>query len=349
VVIAIIAILIGLLLPAVQKVREAAARSRCSNNLKQIALSAHNYHSAKGSLPPGWLGPREGYTYYDGVSQGYGVLAILLPYMEQDALYRQLKLPMDVNIYTGDASFNPAPLTYRAWYDSDAEFNVGRNRVKTFECPSDPMQVSTDTQDGPIATLITPAATAPGDSNTYVAGGLYYGAGANNVDLGKTNYVGVAGCNGKALNLGSSPMGPGVEMDQYIGLLYNRSKVTLEGASSADGTSNTLMFGEGFGGTQNVNGFITDTYWAWLGCGAAGTRRGLGPDGSFLGTYVGFGSYHNGITLFAFGDGAVRALKNAGTSNRTPGGNYYTSPNGIMQQLGGYKDGRSADTTSVAN
>src|SRR5262245_56301180 len=82
VVIAIIAILIGLLLPAVQKVREAAARTTCSNNVKQLALACHNYENANGVLPP----------YSIATTSEYGSAHfLLLPYIEQENVYRQAK------------------------------------------------------------------------------------------------------------------------------------------------------------------------------------------------------------------------------------------------------------------
>src|SRR5438477_1853794 len=80
VVIAIIAVLIGLLLPPVQKVREAAARSTCSNNVKQLVLACHNYHDANGTLPP--------YAATIGTTAGSAHFFIL-PYLEQSSIAQQ--------------------------------------------------------------------------------------------------------------------------------------------------------------------------------------------------------------------------------------------------------------------
>src|SRR5437764_1435594 len=90
VVIAIIGILIGLLLPAVQKVREAANRAKCQNNLKQIGLGVHGYHDANGVLPAG-KGPNYLSTMPSAANYArWSVHARLLPYIEQDNLYRSI-------------------------------------------------------------------------------------------------------------------------------------------------------------------------------------------------------------------------------------------------------------------
>jgi prepilin-type processing-associated H-X9-DG protein len=92
VVIALIAILMGLLLPAVQKVREAAARLSCQNNLKQIGLAMHNYHFTYGALPPGYVATANS----SSTAPGWGWATFILPYIEQGNLYYQIDLSQAV-------------------------------------------------------------------------------------------------------------------------------------------------------------------------------------------------------------------------------------------------------------
>jgi prepilin-type N-terminal cleavage/methylation domain-containing protein/prepilin-type processing-associated H-X9-DG protein len=86
VVLAIISVLIGLLLPAVQRVREAGNRMQCANNLKQLGLACHQYHDAQQSFPSGYVAT----AAYPDTTPGWGWGTLLLPYLEQDNLYRQI-------------------------------------------------------------------------------------------------------------------------------------------------------------------------------------------------------------------------------------------------------------------
>src|SRR5262249_11141662 len=92
VVIAIIALLMALLLPAIQKVREAANKMLCGSNIRQIMIAAHNYHNDYNKLPPGYLGPipNLGSANYGSTNGSHvGMLALLLPYLEGDNIFKQ--------------------------------------------------------------------------------------------------------------------------------------------------------------------------------------------------------------------------------------------------------------------
>jgi prepilin-type N-terminal cleavage/methylation domain-containing protein/prepilin-type processing-associated H-X9-DG protein len=130
-VIAIIAVLIGLLLPAVQKVRESAARLSCKNNLKQIGLALHNYHDSIDRLPSGYSTKVTSSGLETG--PGWGWAAHLLPQVEQDNLFRQINLTLPVGA--------PGHAAARI------------QALKIFRCPSDstPDRFTVQTANIPVA------------------------------------------------------------------------------------------------------------------------------------------------------------------------------------------------------
>jgi prepilin-type N-terminal cleavage/methylation domain-containing protein len=164
VVIAIIAILIGLLLPAVQKVREAAARSQCSNNFKQIGLALHMYHDANQFFPLGDQGPTD---IFSGPRHRW--CTYILPYIEQNPLFLTYNVPAGFrgpNYATlNDAFFKTSVKTYLCPSDVRAVFSgegtiVGWQRINTVPCwTPDGTQVEpkADYNDSPAGAFNNPA------------------------------------------------------------------------------------------------------------------------------------------------------------------------------------------------
>jgi prepilin-type N-terminal cleavage/methylation domain-containing protein/prepilin-type processing-associated H-X9-DG protein len=286
VVIAIIAILIGLLLPAVQKVRDAAARMQCQNNLKQIGLAAHNFESANNRLPPGELGDKPGNQAVDPTWLNYspstfwtfphhGVLALLLPYLEQDNIYKQME----------PVSLTPGiPAT--AWWDRPNTWTASFYRIKTFECPSDNMADSAQRR----YMLMLPAGigTSQGSIVAY-----YFD---DTTRFGTTNYLGVSGGIGRVGNA----------WDRWAGVSLTQSRLSLGEVSGADGSAHTLMFGEV---ASNQSGTTVMRGYAWMGAGLLPTAFGI-PDLSIqASSWASFNSRHTGVVNFCYGDGSIRPVR----------------------------------------
>ena len=283
VVIAIIAILIGLLLPAVQKVREAAARMKCSNNLKQLGIAAHSYHDTYGRLP-------EAYTAANGLSWHVNVL----PFIEQDNLYRLFDLTGSSILHTAPNRNNPH----------------GLRKIATYQCPSCPLTeqaFGAPNNTNGNSDLIPPASTGSPAAIPH-----YYGV---NGPRGTNPSSGTAYPTGTSLHEGV-PVATS-------GLFQRDTKVSMTGIP--DGTSNTMMIAE----MAWVSPRFGTRYRTWTRGGEeyAGVIAGrpsfvvsgrnvTNPinamfTANLIAPYndVPFGSMHTGGMNTCFGDGSVRFLK----------------------------------------
>jgi prepilin-type N-terminal cleavage/methylation domain-containing protein/prepilin-type processing-associated H-X9-DG protein len=351
VVIAIIAILIGLLLPAVQKVREAANRARCQNNLKQIGLACHSFAGANAYFPPGVLGGDGLQFLQQPMTSGpyVGCLAFILPYVEQDAVYRQLQVNWSVR-----------PVGGPFWVYNPANVAAARARIPLFKCPSDDVDVVFQNPDAYISTAYFYGAPGLINGNAWTNAGV---PGYERVSdfgpegIGLTSYIGCGGV------FATQPgTWDGLQLQRYKGVMLAVTKkepnlVTPAAISSADGASNTLMIGEYMGRTfgDPPPGYTRspDGGTTWMASGSHPTFW-CTPDSLANAHWWDWSSMHTGMMLnFVFGDGSVRALRPTGHDQSASYGYYPHNPLTQAERafwaLSGYADGDNTQADGITN
>lgn len=344
VVIAIIGVLIALLLPAVQKVREAANRTQCLNNMKQMGLALHSYHDTCKRFPPSLDNglrpyrpePNKGWTPY------WSWMAYILPFIEQDNLWNEARAwamtdPNAVNFNPATATRDQPTSFFWPWGDFWREFQTtdrkGRDNfamrvpIKTYTCPSEPRNLLVEDL---VAT----------------AGGL-------TEPIAFTTYVGVDGIRGDV-----TPDASG-KMSDKSGILVQSNvdkKIKVNIASIIDGTSNTVIIGERPPSVDLIYG------WWFAGAGFDGSGVGdvtlgareyvyadnvLDTSGSTTCPYTKLGfqpgsikdscdqlhfwSWHPGGANWLFADGSVRFM--AYTIDSTPDPNTPLLPTTTLMKL----------------
>ena len=306
VVIAIIAVLIGLLLPAVQKVREAANRMSCSNNLKQIGLAAHNYHDAHRAWPPLRVAGAEGWATF---------FVLILPHMEQENLYRQWDLTRKYSVQSVTARQTPVKAYYCPSRRSPGE---GLNVAEDFYVndASPPPEV---TPVGSLQVRFSVANNPPGALGDYaVCVGDMRGR-PNNPD--QQNWFNT-NSNGAIIIGTPTPVPPNpAPPDRAVTSFTSNTRM----ASITDGASNTFLAGEKhvplgmFGRLKVGDGSLYSGAWTCFSARLAGIEDPLAQSATDVTPSAGvvdgiyarkFGSYHVGVCQFVFCDGSVRAIRN---------------------------------------
>ena len=289
--IAIIGILVALLLPAIQQAREAARRTQCKNNLKQLGLGLHNYHDIHRSFPPGTIEgdgrrvstPGSPYFGTNRVEYGWSWSVYILPYLDQQNRYQQFDLTSTYVPLSGDGGAFATDASRGI-----ANYEVPEQPIGVFLCPSD---TSKDQySDGTTST-------------------------GEDIKWSRTNYLGVTDHARRWENDGEIIYGDGAF--KASGMLFNHSRVRIGDAT--DGSSNTLLIGEGAGdpvGQDPRTGF--SLWWAWAFWPLTSMHTGINGVGTFPGSRFsypigippspGFASWHEGGAHFSLVDGSVHFI-----------------------------------------
>jgi prepilin-type N-terminal cleavage/methylation domain-containing protein len=314
VVIAIIAILIGLLVPAVQKVREAASRMSCSNNLKQIGLAIHNHHDTLGYIPPyGFdfdfnpnpanpLGPQ---------NEGHSAQTMLLPYIEQDNLYRTIRTDLSVN---DPNNWSPKWAAVFGLTGTTTTSSI----IKTYMCPS--TRIHKVDYEPYLVSLGIP------DQGPFPLGG--------------TDYAVVQGLTGTFTSAcaPNSIANPGFWDDDGVGAMGIKGHITTSGYQGktkitdiTDGTSNTILMSEDAGRHQDYargkpdltypwmegpNGWMLNA--AWADQNTAIRVRGYSNDGLVRDGGCCVINCNNAWQFYSFHTGGVNAVRGDGSVSFLP-------------------------------
>jgi len=305
VVIAIIAVLIALLLPAVQAAREAARRSQCINNLKQIGLGLHNYHSALDRFPLGCSQQNYDVTLMDDWSN-WSCHALLLPYLEQNAVYNAINFNWCAVRGPGNANNTTAYNTKLNIFLCPSDGNAGNNNINNYVgsqgtttqgLPRDPTGVFANLKCYGLRDI------TDGSANTVVFSELLVGDPQNNANKRSNGVVGVA-----------DPGGASIQ-DAFTNPTAVASALrncTSEYRSKSGTGDFKNVVGERWGwGTNSKTIFNTivtpnsKTY-AWGSC-----RLGCAGCGTDASNFVTAASNHSGGVNVLFGDGSVKFIKDS--------------------------------------